>query len=305
MALSTYFNCDTLQIPNLETNTFHEVMPEVATPNLQHLFSYSDESFFLSNVLLENYLEPGFLSPQLSPQENHPPYYDPFISLTHHDMLPTCEDHNLLPCLKRKRCSFEEQQHWHSSLQEFTTPTVPMSNLLGGLVVPYENCCNLQAEEMLQQLPQHGGTCDLQCEKKVVAERIISPQSLAARERRRKITEKTVELGKLVPGGPKLNTAEMLNAAARYVKYLQAQIGMLELMNTLKENEAAPPSEILQTLIASSFVQEKLYTEEMCFVPKETVITLTNHEDVQSRPSLLEDLKQLIETDIEKKAKPE
>ncbi|KAL5127621.1 hypothetical protein HKD37_14G040005 [Glycine soja] len=51
MALSTYFNFDTLQSPNLETNTFDESMlEEVAAPNLQHLFPYSDESLFLSNT---------------------------------------------------------------------------------------------------------------------------------------------------------------------------------------------------------------------------------------------------------------
>ncbi|PNX82310.1 transcription factor bHLH52-like protein, partial [Trifolium pratense] len=72
------------------------------------------------------------------------------------------------------------------------------------------------------------------CEKKV-NEKTISPQSIAARERRRKITEKTQELGKLVPGGSKMNTAEMFNAAANYVKFLQAQVGMLQVMGTLSK----------------------------------------------------------------------
>ena len=52
------------------------------------------------------------------------------------------------------------------------------------------------------------------------------------REKRRKITEKTQQLGNLIPGGPKMNVAEMLNASTKYVKFLQAQVGMLELMNT-------------------------------------------------------------------------
>ncbi|PNX57755.1 transcription factor bHLH52-like protein [Trifolium pratense] len=72
------------------------------------------------------------------------------------------------------------------------------------------------------------------CEKKVY-EKTISSQSIVARERRRKITEKTQELGKLVPGGPKMNTAEMLSAAANYVKFLQAQVGMLQVMGTLSK----------------------------------------------------------------------
>ncbi|TKY49414.1 Transcription factor bHLH52 [Spatholobus suberectus] len=298
MALSTYLNWDTLQIPNSETSTFHEAMPEEAAPNPQHFFPYSDESFFLSNALFENYFDPtgGFLYPA----EIYPPC-DPFISLTHHDILPTHEDYNLLPCPKRQKYCYEEQeqqQHMHSSLQELITPTVP-SSFLDGFVVPYDD-----QQELFSEVPQYGTCVDLQCEKKG-NERTISPQSIAARERRRKITEKTQELGKLVPCGPKMNTAEMLHAAAKYVKYLQAQVAMLELMNTLKEDKAAPSSEILHALVASPFVQEKLYTEERCFVPKETVTTLTNHEDVQSRPPILEDLKQLIGTDIEEKAKQE
>jgi hypothetical protein len=52
------------------------------------------------------------------------------------------------------------------------------------------------------------------------------------RERRRKITEKTRELGKFIPGGHKMNTAEMFQAASKYVKFLQAQIGILELMGS-------------------------------------------------------------------------
>ncbi|KAG5000424.1 hypothetical protein JHK87_021496 [Glycine soja] len=278
MALSTYFNFETLQIPNLETNTFHEAMPEeVAAPNLQQLFPYSDESFFLSDALFENYIDPtgGFLYP------------------------PDC-------CYEEQQ---RQQEHvYSSSLQEFTTPTLP-SSFLDGFVIPYDNCCSLQAEELQQKLfseTQYGDTCvDLPCEKKG-NERTISPQSVAARERRRKITKKTQELGKLVPGGPKMNTAEMLHAAGKYVMYLQAQVGMLELMNTLEqEDKAEPPPENLHALVASPFVQEKLYTEERCFVPKEVVTTLTNHKDVQSRPTILKDLKQLIGTDIEKKAKQE
>jgi hypothetical protein len=62
----------------------------------------------------------------------------------------------------------------------------------------------------------------------------LSAQSIAARERRRKIAEKTQELGKRVPGGNKMNTAEMFQAAFKYVKYLQAQITILESMGSIQ-----------------------------------------------------------------------
>lgn len=63
----------------------------------------------------------------------------------------------------------------------------------------------------------------------------VSAQSRAARERRRKITEKTQELGKLIPGGHKMNTAEMFQAASKYVKFMQAQLEILQSIKTLKE----------------------------------------------------------------------
>ncbi|KAI8551560.1 hypothetical protein RHMOL_Rhmol06G0195800 [Rhododendron molle] len=43
----------------------------------------------------------------------------------------------------------------------------------------------------------------------------LSAQSVAARNRRRKITEKTRELGKIVPGGEKMNTATMFQTASK------------------------------------------------------------------------------------------
>ncbi|KAJ0082716.1 hypothetical protein Patl1_11493 [Pistacia atlantica] len=51
----------------------------------------------------------------------------------------------------------------------------------------------------------------------------LSAQSIAARQRRRKITEKTQELGKLIPGSHRMNTAKMFQAASKYIKFLQAK----------------------------------------------------------------------------------
>ncbi|KAK7271325.1 hypothetical protein RJT34_27121 [Clitoria ternatea] len=328
MAASTYLNLDTLQMPNnSETSTFHEL---AITPqnNHHHLFPYSNETTFFSNPFFDNYLDPtgGFL---FSEEEDMYPYhhnqlfpftsYDPFTSLCHYSF-PIQEEYcNLLPCPKRQKCCYEEQEqlYLHSSLESLQELTPPPHSFIDGFVVPnYDNnSASLEAEELPLELfcsvpdfkvPQHGthyvDDGVIQCEKKS-NERTISPQSIAARERRRKITVKTQELGKLVPGGPKMNTAEMLHAASKYVKYLQAQVQMLQLINTYEEDKEGPSSENLHALVVSPCVQEKLYTEERCLVPKEFVPTLTNNEEVQSRPTILKDLKQLIRTDIEKKPK--
>ncbi|KAJ8436326.1 hypothetical protein Cgig2_005250 [Carnegiea gigantea] len=105
----------------------------------------------------------------------------------------------------------------------------------------------------------------------------VSAQSRAARERRRKITEKTQELGKLVPGGSKMNTAEMLQAAFKYVKFLQAQLGILQSMKTLTEKSDKKVNLDSLPLLASSLVQEKLYTKEKCLVPLDFLPIFEEH----------------------------
>ncbi|OAY47099.1 hypothetical protein MANES_06G052000v8 [Manihot esculenta] len=109
------------------------------------------------------------------------------------------------------------------------------------------------------------------------AEGALSAQSIAARERRRKITEMTQELGKLVPGGNKMNTAEMLQAASKYVKFMQAQVKLLQLMEPMHQELNLHMQE-LQILLASPTVQEKLYSQEKCLVPRELLQTIANNE---------------------------
>ncbi|XP_062012077.1 transcription factor bHLH52-like [Rosa rugosa] len=131
---------------------------------------------------------------------------------------------------------------------------------------------------------------------KKVEERSVSPQSIAARERRRKITEKTQELGKLVPGGSKMNTAEMLTAAYNYVKFLQAQMGILEFMGSFQEMKADHTATKELHVVASPTIQEKLYMEHKCLVPKEFVEVLANHFDAESKPSLSHKLNLLLKS---------
>ncbi|XP_021757495.1 transcription factor bHLH52-like [Chenopodium quinoa] len=126
----------------------------------------------------------------------------------------------------------------------------------------------------------------------------VSAQSKAARERRRKITEKTQELGKLIPGGNKMNTAEMFQAAAKYVKFMQAQMGILQSIKTLQQvifdnDKKANLSNL--PILSSSIVQEKLYAKEQCLVPLELLPILEEHcDDYEADPSIKQQIEDLL-----------
>lgn len=119
----------------------------------------------------------------------------------------------------------------------------------------------------------------------------LSPQSFAARQRRKRISNKTQELGKLVPGGHKMSTAEMFQAAGKYVKFLQAQVGILSMISPPVEGSGrGGEKQLQQQLLSTTAIQEKLYQIERCIVPNRTVEGLANDPFVKSHPFISRDL---------------
>ncbi|RCV46723.1 hypothetical protein SETIT_9G554100v2 [Setaria italica] len=136
------------------------------------------------------------------------------------------------------------------------------------------------------QLPAPGSFVRAAEAKKAAGNVSQSLQSAAARQRRKRISEKTAELSRLIPGGHKMNTAEMLEAAARHVKLLQAQVGMLALMRTVgsTENEKMPSvaQEQMHKLLVRGDVQERLAAEGKCLVPRKLVDAVAKDNSVMS-----------------------
>ncbi|KAI4323228.1 hypothetical protein L6164_022851 [Bauhinia variegata] len=315
MALSSYLNCDVLQALNQEMGIFHhpphdKSFSQLAPTNLLLPHYSSGESFSLANTFFDNsYIDP-FLNPEL---------YLPCPPQSYECELPSIEDCNcnavnykqsrFLRCPKRQRSCYDNQYH---PQEQYSSLDVAPANFFFDGFSPNPHCSFSSSEELLPELlfpavpefkapalPPAGN-----CVGNIINdfEKTVSPQSIAARERRRKITEKTQELGKLVPNGNNMNTAEMFSAAAKYVKFLQAQVVVLQLINTLEEEDKEAttpiPSEDLKALLGSTSVQEKLYLEEKCFFPKQLVSSLTKDPQLQSKPSILKDLNQLIANNI-------
>ncbi|XP_038883835.1 transcription factor LAX PANICLE 1 [Benincasa hispida] len=80
-------------------------------------------------------------------------------------------------------------------------------------------------EKMKKNINNGGGK-----RSKGVVKLSTDPQSVAARERRHRISDRFKILQSLVPGGTKMDTVSMLDEAIHYVKFLKTQIWLHQTM---------------------------------------------------------------------------
>ncbi|KAL5744075.1 hypothetical protein ACOSP7_026928 [Xanthoceras sorbifolium] len=287
MALSTFFsNCWDYSFQLLQPDTsfsFQQTQPAqfgfnnntlefVDTSCIDPtLFHYSDDELFYTDTSSYINLLPAYFS---SPSHN-------MISLSP-EIFPPLEEF--------ESCYYPKRHRNHNYDSNFTP------NMF------YEHVPELLPEIPAPPLPEIQVPGSFSCgrssekEMKKANGMSLSVQSMAARERRRKITEKTQELAKLIPGGHRMNTAEMLQAASKYVKFLQAQGRLLQLMASMQERKEASNKEDdkLHILLASPIIEEKLYSEDKCLVLQEFVQTLANDPEIQSKPIIFEGIDQLL-----------
>ncbi|XP_010257104.1 PREDICTED: transcription factor bHLH53-like [Nelumbo nucifera] len=288
MALGSCSNWWTLEHHNPEMSPFQQTQEEIA----KELLGFCD-NLNPTNTFFDPFLEPNdFLSTEnyhhLLSCFSYPS--DPMVTISSESFPP-----NHLDFCCQYRHQYPKRQRTYDV--DFCNSAYSISNSFDGYTpnsFPVPKFL-LEPDQLLLpgtevQVPPVS-LSDIVDDKKKANRGNMSAQSVAARQRRRKITQKTQELGKLIPGGNKMTTAEMFQAAFNYVKFLQAQVGILELMGSIQETSKDQfHIEKLQVLVSPS-VQEKLYLEEKCLVPLGFIQTVAKDYEIQSNPLISKELK--------------
>ncbi|XP_068665023.1 transcription factor bHLH52-like [Aristolochia californica] len=280
MALSYFSDYGTYPYLNPESSDFHEIT-EACSGNVFPCFCDSCGNL---NTLFDGFYQ--VQDPYFSQPPPHFPQQDQY-SLFSSNLSPDFfrpDEFDYFYYRKRAR-----------TYSDFT-PAAPQFNPFDGSVlnsVPApEFFTGFAASASEFQVPVSGDT-----QKKKPEGGSLSVQSVAARQRRKKISDKTQELGKLIPGGNKMNTAEMFQATFNYVKFMEAQVALLQFMGSLQETEKDSGNvKGLHALICSPKIQEKLYEDGKCMVPKDLVGTLAMDQRLRSNPSISKDLHCLLQS---------
>ncbi|CAD5314114.1 unnamed protein product [Arabidopsis thaliana] len=283
--LSYFSNSDVIQLQDCFIPDVDMIIPET-------------DSFFFQEQPQHQPLYPDeALSPSLFGFDHYDHFYESFLP-SQEIFLPSPKTRVFNE--SQELDSFHTPKHqklidssFHFNSHDPFSPSPESNYLLDSYITEASNISKFQAPDFSSTF-KVGWT-----EQGDTKKRELSAQSIAARKRRRRITEKTQELGKLIPGSQKHNTAEMFNAAAKYVKFLQAQIEILQLKQTKMQTlDSSKVGREMQFLLGSQEIQEKLSTEEVCVVPREMVQVLKAEECILTNPKISRDINKLLSTNL-------
>ncbi|CAE5958921.1 unnamed protein product [Arabidopsis arenosa] len=283
--LSYFSNSDVIQLQDCFIPDVDMIIPENDTfffqEQLQHQPLYHDEALSPSLFGFDHF--DHFYEPFLPPQEIFLPSPKTQVFNESQDLdsfFHTPKHQNLI------------NSSFHFNTHDPFSPS-PNSNLCDSYITEAATISEFRVPDFSSTF-KVGWT-----EQGDTKKRELSAQSIAARKRRRRITEKTQELAKLIPGSQKHNTAEMFHAAAKYVKFLQAQIEILQMKQSkIQTRDSSKVGREMQFLLASQEIQEKLSTEEVCLVPREMVQVLKAAECILRNPKISRDINKLLSTNL-------
>ncbi|XP_055822186.1 transcription factor bHLH53-like [Solanum dulcamara] len=306
MASVSYYSASKLE-PNVQQVNFEEMAMQQLSPELLFDFNYDvEQSFYNENQDHDCYFDPDeFLLPiEMNNNSCFMPEYSVFEKQqkVFQDNCPSTHNSCFIP-------EYSIYENTPKRQKIFQDNCLPNSNII---IPSTHNSCFLseysvyestpKRQEVFQDnfLPPHGlfnegfvpNSPIFQDFASYLLSEIPMPVFSTKCSNNAGVVAKTGG-GKLIPGGHRMNTAEMFQATFKYIKFLQAQAALLQFMGTYQENEKSFETSDLHKFVGSSLIQEKLYSSEKCLVPKVLLEALENNQEIQNS-QVLEEVKSLI-----------